>query len=66
MNPLVDRLSSRTAALKYDLPSIPMAWMLASWRRFGLDAAEGTGQRLILSVLPGRRSETVHSNETRG
>lgn len=48
MNPLVDRLSSRTAAFKYDLPSIPIAWMLA------------------LSVLPGRRSETVHSNETRG
>jgi len=37
MNPLVDRLRSRTAAFTHDFISIPVAWFLAYWLRFNLD-----------------------------
>ncbi|MGQ9658727.1 MAG: polysaccharide biosynthesis protein [Thermochromatium sp.] len=36
MNPLVDRLRSRTVAFLHDLLSIPIAWMFAYWLRFNL------------------------------
>ena len=37
MNPLFDRLRSRTAAFTHDLLMIPTAWLLAYWLRFNLD-----------------------------
>lgn len=36
MNPLLDRLRSRTAAFSHDLPMIAVAWLLAYWLRFNL------------------------------
>jgi FlaA1/EpsC-like NDP-sugar epimerase len=36
MNPLLDRLRSRTAAFSHDLLMIPVAWLLAYWLRFNL------------------------------
>ncbi len=37
MNPMIDRLRSRTAAFAHDLLTIPVAWLLAYWLRFNLD-----------------------------
>ncbi|EGV18022.1 polysaccharide biosynthesis protein [Thiocapsa marina] len=36
MNPLLDRLRSRTAAFSHDLLMIPVAWLAAYWLRFNL------------------------------
>ncbi|AHF05282.1 multidrug MFS transporter [Marichromatium purpuratum 984] len=36
MNPVLDRLRSRTAAFAHDLITIPAAWLLAYWLRFNL------------------------------
>ncbi|MFB1487202.1 MULTISPECIES: polysaccharide biosynthesis protein [unclassified Thiocapsa] len=36
MNPLLDRLRSRTAAFSHDLLMIPVAWIAAYWLRFNL------------------------------
>ncbi|UHD14206.1 polysaccharide biosynthesis protein [Thiocapsa bogorovii] len=36
MNPLLDRLRSRTAAFSHDLIMIPAAWLAAYWLRFNL------------------------------
>jgi FlaA1/EpsC-like NDP-sugar epimerase len=36
MNPLLDRLRSRTAAFSHDLVMIPVAWLAAYWLRFNL------------------------------
>ncbi|MBK1722098.1 nucleoside-diphosphate sugar epimerase/dehydratase [Thiocystis violacea] len=38
MHPMIDRLRSRTAAFVHDLLTIPLAWLLAYWLRFNLDA----------------------------
>jgi FlaA1/EpsC-like NDP-sugar epimerase len=37
MNPLIDRLRSRSAAFVHDLLTIPASWLLAYWLRFNLD-----------------------------
>lgn len=37
MNPMIDRLRSRTAAFAHDLLTIPASWLLAYWLRFNLD-----------------------------
>jgi FlaA1/EpsC-like NDP-sugar epimerase len=37
MNPMIDRLRSRTAALTHDLLTVPISWLLAYWLRFNLD-----------------------------
>ena len=52
MNPLVDRLRSRTAAFTHDLLSIPIAWMLAYWLRFNLDTIPPEFLGGALQALP--------------
>jgi FlaA1/EpsC-like NDP-sugar epimerase len=52
MNPLVDRLRSRTAAFTHDLLSIPVAWMLAYWLRFNLDTIPPEFLSGALQALP--------------
>lgn len=52
MNPLVDRLRSRTAAFTHDLLSIPIAWMLAYWLRFNLDTVPPEFLNGALQALP--------------
>ncbi|BCU05505.1 polysaccharide biosynthesis protein [Allochromatium tepidum] len=52
MNPLVDRLRSRTAAFTHDLLSIPIAWMLAYWLRFNLDTIPPEFLSGALQALP--------------
>ncbi len=37
MNPMIDRLRSRTAAFVHDLLMIPVSWLAAYWLRFNLD-----------------------------
>ncbi|WP_242445531.1 hypothetical protein [Chromatium okenii] len=37
MNPLIDRLRTRTAAFIHDVLTIPASWLLAYWLRFNLD-----------------------------
>ncbi|MBK1641173.1 polysaccharide biosynthesis protein [Chromatium okenii] len=37
MNPMIDRLRSRTAAFAHDLLTVPVSWLLAYWLRFNLD-----------------------------
>ncbi|EXJ17116.1 polysaccharide biosynthesis protein [Imhoffiella purpurea] len=52
MNPLVDRLRSRTAAFTHDLLTIPGAWLLAYWLRFNLDRIPAEFLASALHSLP--------------
>ncbi|QIK36821.1 polysaccharide biosynthesis protein [Caldichromatium japonicum] len=52
MNPLIDRLRSRTAAFGHDLLTIPLAWLLAYWLRFNLDAIPVEFLDAALGALP--------------
>ncbi len=37
MNPMIDRLRTRTAAFAHDVLTVPVSWLLAYWLRFNLD-----------------------------
>ncbi|MBK1717432.1 polysaccharide biosynthesis protein [Thiocystis violacea] len=52
MNPIIDRLRSRTAALSHDLLTIPAAWLLAYWLRFNLDRIPAEFIAGALQALP--------------
>ena len=52
MNPLIDRLRSRTAAFAHDLLTIPVAWLLAYWLRFNLDSIPPEFLSSALHSLP--------------
>jgi FlaA1/EpsC-like NDP-sugar epimerase len=52
MNPLLDRLRSRTAAFSHDLLMIPVAWLAAYWLRFNLDRIPPEFVDSALNALP--------------
>lgn len=52
MNPMIDRLRSRTAAFAHDLLTIPVAWLLAYWLRFNLDSIPPEFLTSALHSLP--------------
>ena len=52
MNPLIDRLRSRTAAFTHDLLTIPLAWLVAYWLRFNLDPIPPDFLAAALSAMP--------------
>ncbi len=52
MNPLFDRLRSRTAAFAHDLLMVPAAWMLAYWTRFNLERIPPEYLDTALKTLP--------------
>ena len=52
MNPMIDRLRSRTAAFTHDLLTIPASWLLAYWLRFNLDRIPPEFVASALQSLP--------------
>lgn len=52
MNPMIDRLRSRTAAFAHDLLTIPASWLLAYWLRFNLDRIPPDFVTSALQSLP--------------
>jgi len=52
MNPMIDRLRSRTAAFTHDLLTIPVAWFAAYWLRFNLDQVPPDFMAGALRSLP--------------
>ncbi len=52
MNPLFDRLRSRTAALTHDLLTVPVAWLGAYWLRFNLEPIPPDFLGAALFALP--------------
>jgi FlaA1/EpsC-like NDP-sugar epimerase len=52
MNPLLDRLRSRTAAFSHDLLMIPIAWISAFWLRFNLGRIPPEFVESALQSLP--------------
>lgn len=52
MNPLIDRLRTRTAAFIHDVLTIPASWLLAYWLRFNLDQIPPEFMSGALTSLP--------------
>jgi hypothetical protein len=52
MNPIFDRLRSRTAALTHDLLTVPVAWLGAFWLRFNLETIPPEFLEGALYALP--------------